>query len=112
MENACVSRYRIWPRKVRRLVFGMETPPSPAVGSVVVDMANGPWLSPQGAVLLSAASAALFAIVAMWVQWRIARKRATLDTLVKKEWDRDYIEAKKAFNRIRDSSEGFLPTAQ
>jgi hypothetical protein len=65
----------------------------------------GPWLT-VGAILISATIAALIALHSLEEQRKIARKRATLDMLARKEWDRDYIEARAEFVKLRDVPDG------
>ena len=65
----------------------------------------GPLIT-AGAILLSATIASAFAYFQIKAHERIARRRATLDLLVQKEWDRDYIEAKQQFNLLRDAEAG------
>jgi len=65
----------------------------------------GPWLT-AGAILLSAGVGAAVALLSIGAQRAIARKRATLDLLSQKEWDKDYITAKNEFNKLRDSPSG------
>ena len=66
---------------------------------------NGFLSTTQGAILFSALCATLVAVIAMLLQARTARKRATLDMLCKKEWDRDYIAAKEQFNKLKSESD-------
>lgn len=70
------------------------------------------WLVPI-AILLSACIGAFVAVHAIGTQQKIARKRATLDLLSRKEWDNDFVDAKRRFNRLRDSGEdiGVFATA-
>lgn len=71
----------------------------------------GPWLSP-GAILISGLVAAIVAIVAIWQQRAIARKRAMIEALLRKNWDRDYIKIRKEFVRIRDDRAALLEAAK
>lgn len=70
----------------------------------------GPLIA-AGAVLLSAALASVFAYVQIRTHKKIAQRRATLDLLVQKEWDADYIAAKHEFNLLRDAEAGLGPWA-
>ncbi|MCZ8181618.1 MAG: DUF4760 domain-containing protein [Beijerinckiaceae bacterium] len=59
-----------------------------------------------GGVVFSAAAAGLYAYVQVRANRRIARERATLDLLIKREWDKDYLDHKAHFNRLRDAEGG------
>lgn len=65
----------------------------------------GPLIS-AGAVLLSASVAGVIALKNITTQRGIARRRATLDLISGKQWDNDYIRARKEFNALRESSNG------
>lgn len=58
------------------------------------------------AVIVSAIVGGSIALHSIRTQRGIARKRATLDLLVQKEWDRAYIEARAEFIALRDASSG------
>jgi hypothetical protein len=60
-----------------------------------------------GGVLFSALAAGVWAFFQIRANRRIARERATLDLLIKREWDKDYLDHKAHFNRLRDA-EGSL----
>ncbi|MEM9425667.1 MAG: DUF4760 domain-containing protein [Pseudomonadota bacterium] len=60
----------------------------------------GPWLS-AGAILVSALIAARMAFLGLREQRKIAKKRATLDMLSRREWDADYLSARTEFNRLK-----------
>lgn len=66
-----------------------------------------PWLTAI-AILLSAVIGAAVALRSIREQRSIARKRATIDLLARKEWDKSYLEARKNFNRLRDDSAGLV----
>ncbi|PPD14665.1 MAG: hypothetical protein CTY25_10030 [Methylobacterium sp.] len=59
-----------------------------------------------GGVLFSAFAAGLYAFFQIRANRRIARERATLDLLIKREWDKDYLDHKAHFNRLRDAEGG------
>ncbi|MCP4327556.1 MAG: DUF4760 domain-containing protein [Alphaproteobacteria bacterium] len=71
----------------------------------------GPWIT-AGAILISASVAACAAIGSIREQRKIAKKRATLDLLSRKEWDSDYIEARKVFLGLRDEDPGLVEWAK
>lgn len=73
--------------------------------------ANGPWLVP-GAILVSAIIGATVAVVAIWHQRLIARKRAMIDNLLQKNWDEDYIKIRRAFVRLREDTDALLDAAK
>ncbi|PIP98057.1 MAG: hypothetical protein COW75_02175 [Rhodobacterales bacterium CG18_big_fil_WC_8_21_14_2_50_71_9] len=86
---------------------GVDEPQAADVATVIIQTNAwyGPWLS-VGAILVSAAIGATIALYSISEQRKIARKRATLDMLAKKEWDRDYIDARAEFIKLRDASSG------
>ncbi|MEX2375766.1 MAG: DUF4760 domain-containing protein [Dehalococcoidia bacterium] len=49
---------------------------------------------------------ATVAVLSIRAQRNLAKKRATLDMLAQKEWDRDYIEARAEFIKLRDANSG------
>jgi hypothetical protein len=59
-----------------------------------------------GGVVFSAIAAGLYAYFQVRANRRIARERATLDLLIKREWDKDYLDNKARFNRLRDAEGG------
>ena len=81
------------------------------VNTTEILQAYGPALS-AGAILLSAAVASAIALYSIEEQRKIARKRTTLDALSQKEWDRDYIDSKHTFNKLRDHDDGLIKWAQ
>lgn len=76
-------------------------------GQIIVQSGSsyGPWIT-FGAILISAIIGACVALRSISEQRRIARKRATLDILVQKEWDSDYIAARAEFVKLRDGPDG------
>lgn len=52
----------------------------------------------MGAILLSAAIACIVALKSISAQREIARRRATLDMLASRQWDHDYLKARRIFN--------------
>lgn len=71
----------------------------------------GPWLAP-GAIFVSAIIAAIVAVTAILQQRAIARKRAMIDALLKKNWDPRYIELRREFVRLRDDRGALLEAAK
>ena len=59
-----------------------------------------------GGVLFSALVAGIYAMFQIRANRRISRERATLDLLIKREWDKDYLDHKAKFNRLRDGEGG------
>jgi hypothetical protein len=59
-----------------------------------------------GGVFIAAGAAGIWAFFQIRANRRIARERATLDLLNKREWDKDYLEHKASFNRLRDAEGG------
>lgn len=59
-----------------------------------------------GGVFVATAAAGILALVQIRANRRISRERATLDLLIKREWDKDYLDHKAHFNRLRDGEGG------
>lgn len=59
-----------------------------------------------GGVFVAAGAAGIWAYFQIRANRRIARERATLDLLTKREWDKDYLQHKATFNRLRDAEGG------
>lgn len=59
-----------------------------------------------GGVVISVLGAGIWAFFQMRSNRRIAREKSTLDILLKREWDKDYLEHKAKFNRLRDAEGG------
>lgn len=76
-----------------------------AVNAAPLALSFGPWLS-AGAIILSACIGGVIALFSINEQRKIARRRATLDMLVKKEWDREYAQARAKFIKLRNSELG------
>ena len=71
----------------------------------------GLWLVP-GAILISGTIAATVAIVAILQQRAIARKRAIIDNIFNRIWDKDYIENRKTFVKLRNDPSNLLDVAK
>ena len=67
----------------------------------------GSWPT-AGAILLSAVIGAAVALCSISEQRKIARRRATIDLLARKEWDKYYLEDRKEFNRLRNDPKGLV----
>jgi Domain of unknown function (DUF4760) len=59
-----------------------------------------------GGVLVSVLAAGIFVRLQIHANRRISRERATLDLLLKREWDADYLKHKAIFNTLRDAEGG------
>lgn len=91
----------------------MPVPASSTIGVTLAEFAAsyGPWLIP-GAIVVSALIGATVAVLAIWHQRAIARKRAMIDALLTKNWDRDYIKIRREFVRLRDDRDALLEAAK
>lgn len=91
----------------------MPEPSSSTLTDTLAEIATnfGPWLIP-GAIVGSALIGATVAVLAIWHQRAIARKRAMIDALLTKNWDRNYIEARSEFVRLRDDRAALLEAAK
>lgn len=61
---------------------------------------NGLWTDP-GAILFSSFVAIILAIVAIRHERNIARQRETFEAISSRMWDRDYLEKRQEFIRLR-----------
>lgn len=69
------------------------------------------WLlGQQGAIFVSAIIASLFAWWQILAARKNARKKATIDLIAQRAWDRDYLENRKTFISLRDSTKSGLET--
>ena len=91
----------------------MSEPTTWSLGNTLIELAKsyGPWFVP-GAILVSAFIAAAAAVLAIWHQRVIAKKRAMIEALLKKNWDQDYIRARKEFVRLREDRGALLEAAK
>jgi hypothetical protein len=87
--------------------------PEPTLSDVLanIGMSYGPWLT-AGAILLSAIIGASVAVLAIAHQRGIARKRSIIDNLLRKNWDKDYIQIRKDFVRLREDRDALLEAAK
>jgi len=59
-----------------------------------------------GGVIVSVFAAGVWMFFQVRANRRIAREKSTLDVLLKREWDKDYLDHKAKFNRLRDAEGG------
>lgn len=78
---------------------------------VVIDVLSRPGAS-AGAILFSALSAGLFALVAVWMNRRTTKERETIVLINNFMWDEDFLKAKKIFIRVRDTNAGLESCTQ
>lgn len=71
----------------------------------------GPLLV-AGAIVISAIIGASVAVLAIMQQRAIARKRAIIEALLTKNWDRDYIEIRRKFVKLRENKDAILDAAK
>ena len=67
-------------------------------------------ISVAGAILLSAGVAATVAYLTIGQNRETARKRATLDVILNREWGKQFLELKKPYFEARDSDAGLAAT--
>ena len=83
-------------------IQGIENGPALIAGAVSVS----PAMITAIAILVSAGIGALIAIVQIRHQREVARKRATLDMLVAREWDHHYPEIRTEYIKLRNADGG------
>ena len=85
---------------------GVKKSLGPAIDTMVWPfyLASSVWhfiiMNTSVAIILSAISAALFALLAIWRQSKIARLQETFKTVNRDNWDRDVIQARRVLRKI------------